>query len=321
MKKYLAVRPLVIGLVTALFAGLGSIASISPALATGATISAVEVVVPGGNNTQEFTASVTFNQPAEWMEYSFSNVTFNAPLATSPLAMTVTSTGYTECGTTGISFKLESGSSVTGTCETVFENNGSRIRFNFDVHSVLGSAFLFRFGSGSLHFLTTNPNELDVTWWAAAGCKGGNQETNQPTELLAQPGGTLTFDSNGGEGTMNSFTSLLNVVSIPSNTLTMEGHEFGGWNTSANGSGTAYADAADFHFSAGGATLYAQWNLIGAGSSNPGTPGETENLASTGFDSAFASGLSMSIIVAGGVLISLRRKNTRRLVTHPRHRG
>ena len=50
-------------------------------------------------------------------------------------------------------------------------------------------------------------------------------------------------------------------TNLNANTFTRTGYTFNGWNTAANGSGTAYADQASFPFTAD-ATLYAQWTLI-----------------------------------------------------------
>jgi uncharacterized repeat protein (TIGR02543 family) len=50
------------------------------------------------------------------------------------------------------------------------------------------------------------------------------------------------------------------------------GYAFTGWNTLANGTGTAYADGASYPFSAN-ATLYAQWALVPATIINEATPG------------------------------------------------
>lgn len=46
------------------------------------------------------------------------------------------------------------------------------------------------------------------------------------------------------------------------NTMSRSGYTFTGWNTSADGSGTAYSDGALFAFNAGSVPLYAQWKLI-----------------------------------------------------------
>jgi uncharacterized repeat protein (TIGR02543 family) len=62
---------------------------------------------------------------------------------------------------------------------------------------------------------------------------------------------------------------------LTANTFTRAGYSFAGWNTAANGSGTAYADAASYPFTAD-ATLSAQWTaspgcVIGASGPGGGT--------------------------------------------------
>jgi uncharacterized repeat protein (TIGR02543 family) len=79
-------------------------------------------------------------------------------------------------------------------------------------------------------------------------------------KFTALPNQTVIFDANGGTGTMsNQVTNA--ATALTTNTFTQTGYTFAGWNTAANGSGTAYADGATFAFTAG-ATLYAQWTLI-----------------------------------------------------------
>jgi hypothetical protein len=68
----------------------------------------------------------------------------------------------------------------------------------------------------------------------------------------------VIFTSNGGTGTM-----LPQAENVPTaltlNSYTRVGFKFAGWNTSANGSGTSYANGATYGFTAG-VTLYAQWS-------------------------------------------------------------
>jgi uncharacterized repeat protein (TIGR02543 family) len=45
------------------------------------------------------------------------------------------------------------------------------------------------------------------------------------------------------------------------NTFTRTNYTFSGWNTAANGSGTAYANGATYPFTSD-ATLYAQWTQV-----------------------------------------------------------
>lgn len=71
---------------------------------------------------------------------------------------------------------------------------------------------------------------------------------------------TVSFDANTGSGTMDAMTVTYNVATnLTANTLTKTGHSFAGWNTAANGSGTAYADSASVTLEAS-VTLYAQWD-------------------------------------------------------------
>lgn len=71
---------------------------------------------------------------------------------------------------------------------------------------------------------------------------------------------TITFNANGGSGTVPSAISTYVGVAntIPSNSLTRTGYTFNGWNTASDGSGTAYATGSTITPS-GNVTLYAQW--------------------------------------------------------------
>jgi uncharacterized repeat protein (TIGR02543 family) len=70
----------------------------------------------------------------------------------------------------------------------------------------------------------------------------------------------VTFNANGGTGAMASETES-SAMSLTTNTLTLVGSSFVGWNTSSNGSGTSYADGATYAFGSS-VTLYAQWNSV-----------------------------------------------------------
>ena len=75
---------------------------------------------------------------------------------------------------------------------------------------------------------------------------------------------TVVFDKNGGSGTMSNQSFVYGTAQdLIANTYTRTGYTFTGWNTAANGSGTAYADqeAVNNLTDTNGATvtLYAQW--------------------------------------------------------------
>ncbi|SDG67317.1 InlB B-repeat-containing protein [Winogradskyella thalassocola] len=104
------------------------------------------------------------------------------------------------------------------------------------------------------------------------------------TILYAQwlpTGNTVTFNSNGGTGTMSPQTNCV-AENLTANTFTNAGFTFNIWNTAVNGSGTSYAEGASYDFSAD-ITLYAQWDVfVGPcftmyGKDFPNTSGYTTN--------------------------------------------
>ena len=81
-------------------------------------------------------------------------------------------------------------------------------------------------------------------------------------ETTAEPGVdcTITFDANGGQGTMGPQKVLKNAsAGLIANTFTREHYVFTGWNTEANGNGTSYADKDPVTLPYDNLTLYAQW--------------------------------------------------------------
>lgn len=69
----------------------------------------------------------------------------------------------------------------------------------------------------------------------------------------------ITFNPNGGTGSMDAMSVNPGVDNVlNANTFTREDYTFTGWNTAADGTGTAYADKATVNFDAD-TILYAQW--------------------------------------------------------------
>ena len=80
---------------------------------------------------------------------------------------------------------------------------------------------------------------------------------NNPFSINAEY--TVTFDSNTGTGTMPAQIVSYNVATpLNTNTFTKTDYVFNGWNTNANGTGTAYAPGASVT-NLGDIILYAQW--------------------------------------------------------------
>ena len=84
---------------------------------------------------------------------------------------------------------------------------------------------------------------------------------NVPIKVTYKPHATISFDANGGTGTMNSIEIAANVsTALPNNSFTKENYEFNGWNTKADGTGTNYSNASQISLGdKQNVTLYAQW--------------------------------------------------------------
>ncbi len=84
----------------------------------------------------------------------------------------------------------------------------------------------------------------------------------------AQNKGTYTvkFDPNGGTGAMEDEAMVVEDTSaLPANSFKRDGYRFAGWNTEADGTGTAYEDKAsvkDIGAKDSNVTLYAQWKKV-----------------------------------------------------------
>lgn len=94
---------------------------------------------------------------------------------------------------------------------------------------------------------------------------------------------TVTFDANGGKGTMDKMSVAAGeTVLLTKNAFTRDGYTFSGWNTKADGSGTSYKDGASVKVSSD-VTLYAQWAKSTASpSSNTATSGTSGTITTSG---------------------------------------
>jgi uncharacterized repeat protein (TIGR02543 family) len=105
-----------------------------------------------------------------------------------------------------------------------------------------------------------------VTWQAAAW-------TGSPGPLSTSFGSTgpwttplpcnsVSYNANTGSGSppapATGYMAGANVV-VLANTFTKTGNDFNGWNTAANGSGSAYNAGSNFTMGASSVVLYAQW--------------------------------------------------------------
>jgi uncharacterized repeat protein (TIGR02543 family) len=131
---------------------------------------------------------------------------------------------------------------------------------------------------------------------------------------------SVTFNANGGTGA-DTVQSASGTAPLTSNTFTREGFTFSGWNTEEDGSGDPYADGANFNFSAGSDTLYAQWTAIRGPSPSNDRDSRNESseeeqgmatLAATGVDaSAALPTLAWLLVFLGVAALWLRRRTQR----------
>ena len=73
---------------------------------------------------------------------------------------------------------------------------------------------------------------------------------------------TITFNANGGDGSMDSQTFEVGVdTALNANAFTRESYKFIAWNTAADGSGATYTDCGSILELKENLTLYAQWQF------------------------------------------------------------
>jgi uncharacterized repeat protein (TIGR02543 family) len=84
---------------------------------------------------------------------------------------------------------------------------------------------------------------------------------------------SITYNANGGSGSMAPGHVITGGnYTLRANAFTKSDHEFIGWNTAANGSGTGFADGAVLERVNDNITLYAQWWSSNPIPVTPGTP-------------------------------------------------
>ena len=145
-------------------------------------------------------------------------------------------------------------------------------------------------------------NYLGRSHWTADPDLGGSirwinvyKTALSAAEITDQTTGTVTFDANGGSGTTPSQSST-SATTLASNQFTRSGYTFSGWNSAANGSGTAWGAGATYSFS-DDITLYAQWSLnaptVTTAPSISGTAQTGQTLTAT--DGSYVSGITPTI--------------------------
>lgn len=116
---------------------------------------------------------------------------------------------------------------------------------------------------------------------------------------------TLTYDANGGTGTMDKVTADAGTaITLAANKFTRNGYTFAGWNTAKDGSGASYKDQAEVKLTED-MTLYAQWTKTAAAAAKGASPKTGDTLPTVLF--ACIAAAAAAILCGTGVAVRKRR--------------
>ena len=106
----------------------------------------------------------------------------------------------------------------------------------------------------------SNPSNPDSGSTSNPGTSGGGSSTNPSTPETPKTTYTISFDANGGTGSVASITEVAGTeITLPESTFTKEDYIFAGWATTADGD-VSYSDKAKITLT-GNITLYAKWGM------------------------------------------------------------
>ena len=137
----------------------------------------------------------------------------------------------------------------------------------------------------------------------STGVVGQTVEFDIPTVTYTISEQSLSYDANGGIGTMSAETGVAGkIVTVAKNEFTRNNYTFTGWNTQADGKGTAYKAGDSFTLTNKDTVLYAQWskNSDSAGTGTNGTVKPTDS-PQTGDNSNLALWFALLLVSGGAV--------------------
>jgi uncharacterized repeat protein (TIGR02543 family) len=196
------------------------------------------------STSQEIPATVTYASGGP--TYSVNGIAILSSLVANVYTVT-----YAGNGNTGGTVPTDGNSYQQGATVTVLGNTGSLVK--------TGSTF-----AG----WNTAANGTGTAYAVGATFSMGTANVTLYAQWTLIPTYTVTYNGNGNTGGAvptdpNSYQQGV-TVTVLGNTgsLVKTGSTFAGWNTAANGTGTAYAGGATFLMGTANVTLYAQWTLI-----------------------------------------------------------
>ena len=152
---------------------------------------------------------------------------------------------------------IDSATGVAGESVTVAENGFTRNDYTFTGWNTQADGKGTAYKPGDNFTLTDKDTVLYAQW-----------SKNAPAQVK------VSYNANGGTGTMESITGDVgSKIVIEQNGFARSGYTFTGWNTQADGKGTAYKPGDSFTLTDKDTVLYAQWSK-NSGSAGTGTNGK-----------------------------------------------
>ena len=141
---------------------------------------------------------------------------------------------------------IDSATGAAGESVTVAENVFTRNNYTFTGWNTQADGKGTAYKPGDSFMLTDKDTVLYAQW-----------SENAPAQV------NVSYDANGGTGTMESITGDVgSKIVIEQNGFARSGYTFTGWNTQADGKGTAYKPGDSFTLTDKDTVLYAQWNKL-----------------------------------------------------------
>ena len=141
---------------------------------------------------------------------------------------------------------IDSATGAAGESVTVAENIFTRNNYTFTGWNTQADGKGTAYKAGDSFTLTDEDTVLYAQW-----------SENAPAQV------NVSYDANGGTGTMESITGDVgSKIVIEQNGFARSGYTFTGWNTQADGKGTAYKPGDSFMLTDKDTVLYAQWNKL-----------------------------------------------------------
>ena len=141
---------------------------------------------------------------------------------------------------------IDSATGAAGESVTVAENVFTRNNYTFTGWNTQADGKGTAYKAGDSFTLTDKDTVLYAQW-----------SENAPAQV------NVSYDANGGTGTMESITGDVgSEIVIGQNGFARSGYTFTGWNTQADGKGTAYKPGDSFTLTDEDTVLYAQWSKL-----------------------------------------------------------